>query len=209
MSTRESYDAVAESYQTTVASELLDKIFDRAVLGAFHELLLSESPGGVADVGCGPGHLTAYLADLGLEVSGIDFSPRMIAVARATYPDLPFDVQSMTTLELEDSVLAGIVARYSLIHFTDGELSVALTELRRVLRPGGYLLVDFQVGDEQLDLTEAYGHPVSITSYRRTVATIVRAIELTGFAVVGQLTCAPDSRERVPQCHLITRAATP
>ena len=52
--------------------------------------------GPVADVGCGPGHVTAHLRDSGLDAFGIDLSPVMIDVARREHPGLRFEVGSMT-----------------------------------------------------------------------------------------------------------------
>src|SRR5262245_7832575 len=56
----------------------------------------------VADLGCGPGLLTAYPAGLGLPAFGIDLSPAMVALARRAYPRLRFTVGSMTALDLDD-----------------------------------------------------------------------------------------------------------
>jgi ubiquinone/menaquinone biosynthesis C-methylase UbiE len=209
VNTRDSYTVVAESYRDLVASELPAKIFDRAMLGAFCELVAA-APGPIADIGCGPGHVTAYLSSAGLNVVGIDESPGMIAVARAAYPELRFDLQTMLSLTVSDSSLAGLVARYSTIHLTDAEIQLAFAEFRRVLMPGGYALLDFQVGDERLERTEAYGHPVAITSFRRPVAQVIAALEVAGFEVVAQLTREPDALEKVAQCHLIaSRAVAP
>jgi ubiquinone/menaquinone biosynthesis C-methylase UbiE len=205
MGTRDSYDAVAGSYEQLVAHELPAKIFDRAMLAAFAELVLAGRPGPVADIGCGPGHVTAHLAFLGLEAFGIDLSPGMIEVARAAHPTLRFETGTMTALTLPDASLAGVVARYSTIHLADSEIPIAFAQFHRVLAPGGHVLLDFQVGDERIDRTEAYGQPVSITAFRRPVATVVAALEQVGFEVIAGLTRVPDSREKVEQCHLIAR----
>src|SRR5215210_93643 len=60
----------------------------RAVLGAFAESVRGLGP--VLDVGCGPGTVPAHLAELGLDASGVDLSPRMVEHARRQYPDLRF-----------------------------------------------------------------------------------------------------------------------
>lgn len=68
------------------------------MVASFAEVVRKADPGPVADLGCGPGKVTAYLADLGVSVLGIDLSPKMIGLARQAHPDLSFKVGSMTAL---------------------------------------------------------------------------------------------------------------
>lgn len=63
--------------------------------------------GPIADLGCGPGRLTAHLNRLGVERFGIDLSPTMIQVARREHPGLRFEIGSMTDLRLPDAALGG------------------------------------------------------------------------------------------------------
>lgn len=86
--TRGSYDTVADDYGVWIKGELAAKPLDRAMLGLFAELVRTAGGGPVADIGCGPGRVTAHLTDLGLSVFGIDLSPNMIALARRTHPGL-------------------------------------------------------------------------------------------------------------------------
>jgi trans-aconitate methyltransferase len=53
----------------------------------------------VADLGCGPGRITAHLRDLGLDAFGLDLSPAMIGLARSEHPSLRFEVGPMDALE--------------------------------------------------------------------------------------------------------------
>jgi SAM-dependent methyltransferase len=79
------YDARAEAYVQLVGTALtpaFDAPIDRAVLAAFVEYLTEGTAGPVADVGCGPGRVAAFLAANGLEVLGFDVSEAMLAVAR-------------------------------------------------------------------------------------------------------------------------------
>src|SRR5690242_11923958 len=135
--TRASYDAVARAYAEALGDELRGKPLDRALLTAFAEQV---PDGQVLDVGCGPGHITAFLAGLGLTVAGVDLSEGMITQARTRHPSL---VQaSMTALPAGDASLAGLVAFYSLIHMiADADVRAALAEFRRVLADAGLLLV--------------------------------------------------------------------
>jgi trans-aconitate methyltransferase len=57
---------------------------------------LGGTPSQSADLGCGPGRITAHLAGLGVSAFGVDLSPKMIGLARHAYPDLRFTEGSMT-----------------------------------------------------------------------------------------------------------------
>ncbi len=156
--TRAAYDTVARDYARLLAGAL-DRIpWDRAVLATFAELVARDELGPVADVGCGPGRITGHLHHLGLDVSGIDLSPGMLAVARQALPGLRFAVGSMTALDLPDASLGGLVAWYSLIHIPPVDVPAVLAELSRVLVPGGQLLLAFQVGDECRHLEQRLLH---------------------------------------------------
>src|SRR5437773_6198242 len=74
---RASYDRVAAEYAERIAGELAGKPFDRALLDRFADQVRPLGP--VCDVGCGPGHVTAYLHERGLDVFGVDLSPEMVA----------------------------------------------------------------------------------------------------------------------------------
>jgi SAM-dependent methyltransferase len=109
-------------------------------LALFAELVRAAGGAPVADVGCGPGHVTAHLHDLGLDAFGIDQSPVMIDVAWRDHPGLRFEVGSMTDLPL---AIAGLIAFWSLVHVPGHALPGVLGQFRRVLRPGGVLLLGF------------------------------------------------------------------
>lgn len=109
-STRAACETVAVDYAALLRTQLAAKPLDRALLGTFAELVLADGNGPVADLGCGPGRVTAYMRSLGLNAFGVDLSPAMVAVARESHPDLRFDEGSMLALEIADGVLGGIVA---------------------------------------------------------------------------------------------------
>ena len=164
--TRTSYDAVAAAYADQLSDELRRKPLDRALLTAFAEQVQAGSPGRarVWDVGCGPGHVTAFLAGLGLDAAGIDLSDGMVAQARARHPGLEFRCGSMTALPSGDGEWDGLVSFYALIHMIDdADLRAALAEFRRVLVGGGLLLIAVHAGEETRHLTEWFGAEVDVS----------------------------------------------
>jgi SAM-dependent methyltransferase len=156
-------------------------------------------------VGCGPGEVTAHLHSLGLGVFGIDLSPGMLAVARRAYPGLRFDEGSMTALDMPDGALSGVVAWYSVIHIPPERLAAVFAEFHRVLAPGGYLLLGFQVGNEPLHLAEAFGHRVDLHFRRLSPDRVAEQLAGAGFAMLARQVCEPQRWEKVPQAHLLAR----
>jgi SAM-dependent methyltransferase len=191
--TRTSYDAVADSYADHMREALDGTPYVRAALALFAESIRAGDGGPVADVGCGPGHVTAHLHDSGLDAFGIDLSPVMIDVARREHPELRFEVGSMTDLPLGDASVAGLVAFWSLVHVPDHALPGVFGHFRRVLRPGGPLLLGFHVGDTSKLKTEGYGgHPMKVYVYRRQPAHVAAGLRDAGFTVEAHILLDPD-----------------
>lgn len=199
--TRASYDVMADAYAAEFHDELAAKPWERAILGAFAELV--GAGGLVADVGCGPGRGTAYLAGLGLTVVGVDLSPGMVDVARRVHPELRFEVGSMTALDFADGSLAGVLAMYSIIHVPDRQLPEVFAEFHRVLGLGGQLAVVFQVGDGPLHRTEAFGRPVSLDYHWRRPEDVAELLRRAGLPVQATLVREPDGMEKVPRACLL------
>ncbi|MEU2562493.1 class I SAM-dependent methyltransferase [Streptomyces longispororuber] len=163
--TRESYDAVALTYAQLFSDSLRDRPLERALLSAFAELVRADGDGEVADLGCGPGYVTAHLHGLGLTAFGVDGSPAMVELAREAHPGLRFEVGSMAALDIGDGVLGGVLSRWSVIHTPPGELPAVLAEIARVLAPGGHLLISFPATEGPGHEPQAYDHAVT-TAYR-------------------------------------------
>ncbi len=181
MSVIDSYNAVAADYVNHVAGELAHKPFDRALLSQFVALTKG---GQICDVGCGPGHITRFLRDAGANVFGCDVSPAMIEQAQLFNPDIEFWLGDMRSLHLDDASLDGIVAFYSIVHTPHDELVEVLRQLKRVLKPQGYLLASFHLQDQQWQdnhLTEWWGRPVNVTFYFYTREELEQGFIEAGF----------------------------
>lgn len=211
-SVRNAYDTVAADYSELLRTALAEKPFDRAMLVAFAELIKTEliktgSSGQVADLGCGPGHVTAFLHGLGLNVFGMDLSPEMVATAKKNYPELGFEVGSIRALPLDSGTLGGVTAWYSIIHTPPEQLPATFEEFSRVLVEGGYVALAFQVGSERVHIEQGYGHSVSLDAYRMDPNEITDLLGSAGLVVKARLVREPDASEKVPQAYLIAQKA--
>jgi ubiquinone/menaquinone biosynthesis C-methylase UbiE len=202
--TRASYDAVAGAYAEAMSGELRGKPLDRALLTAFAEQVREVGRGlrdaaRVWDVGCGPGHVTAFLAGLGLHAAGVDLSDAMVAQARKRHPDIEFSTGSMTALPAADGSWDGLVSFYSLIHMTDdADLHTALAEYRRVLAGGGLLLLAVHAGQEVRHLTDWFGAEVDVSFRFFEPARLGTELEHAGFAVESLTRRQPYPGTEVP-----------
>lgn len=201
--TRAAYDTVAEHYAALLPDLAVEASSDVAMIKGFTARCLGGGAGLVADVGCGAGRVTAHLAGAGLDVLGLDLSAAMVDVARRTHPRLRFEVAAMQALPLDDASLAGALCWYGLIHTPPDGLGEVAVELARVVRTGGHVLAAFQVGDgDHVDRSEAYGHPVTLTSFRHDPDHVRDVLAAAGFDVAAPSTRGAQGHERSPQAFV-------
>ena len=203
--TRAGYDAMAPHYAEQFGATLTGRPWDRAMVAGFAEAV----DGPVADVGCGPGGTTAYLTELGVDVLGVDLSPRTVELARRRHPGLRFAVGSMTALPLGCGVLGGVAALYSIIHVPPPYLPGVLAEFSRVLVPGGHLMLAFQVGDEVRHRDEGWGHRICVDWHRLQPDRVAALLDDAGFRTVLRLVrepaAFPGGSESTQQAYLVAR----
>lgn len=100
----------------------------------------------VLDLCCGQGRLTAMLSDAGAEVSGLDCSPVMLALAARAAPNAALREGDAAALPFEDRSFDAVVCNFGMMHLPDQP--GALSEIRRVLRPDGRFVMATWVGPE-------------------------------------------------------------
>ena len=176
---RDAYSSLSEQYIELFGGDCQELDDDTALV----QRHLTGLDGPVLDLGCGPGHWTAYLHSRGADVTGVDMVPEFIAHARATHPGPDFRVGSMTELDTPGSSAAGILSWYSTIHLPPSELDSVLAEFRRLLRSGGVLVVGFFDSDDDV---AAFDHKV-ITAYRWPADVFAAHVARAGFTEVQRV----------------------
>jgi SAM-dependent methyltransferase len=187
------YDKVAWAYAATFLHELDHKPFDRAILTRFAAATRRDSQGGypVCDLGCGPGHIGAFLAADGVHAVGIDLSAGMVAQASLAHPAMTFTQGDMTALALPDDTFTGIVCFYALIHVPRSQVPTVLLEMSRVLVRGGDLLVTVHGGRGTLHAGQMVGQPADLHATLFSLAELCELVQGAGFTIVEAHQRAP------------------
>lgn len=172
---RASYSARAAEYAALLgAIEQMDQV-DRERIGRWAAAI----DGRILDAGCGPGQWTAFLADRGHDIEGIDLVPEFIDHASSRFPHVPFRVASLADTGVAPGAFSGVLAWYSVIHADPHELPSLLAAARRVVRDGGGLLLGFFDGVDG----EPFSHAVT-TAHYWSISGMTALLDDAGFAVV-------------------------
>lgn len=202
------YDAVATSYAEHVAGELVHKPFDTWLLRRVVELAGGDP---VADVGCGPGHVSGFLADAGADVTGSDLSASMVALARERHPGVRFEHGNLLHLGPPPGAegWGAVVAWYSLVHLAGSELETAVRALAGPLRTGGHLALATHVGDEVRHRDEWWDHAVDIDFVLHDADLVRSAVHAAGLVDVEWYLRGPYAGAEVETERLYVLAGKP
>jgi SAM-dependent methyltransferase len=197
---RRCYDTVAREYANRFSGELDHKPQDRELLGRFASEVGRK--GQVYDLGCGPGQTTAFLHSCGVKVRGLDLSADLLDEAKQRHPGIEFEQGDMLALPLADGSLAGVVAFYAIVHLSSADLRRALSEIHRVLRPKGLLLLTFHIGEGSIHRDEFLGHSVSLDFMLFASESVKGELVRTGFMEVEVI-----ERDPYPEVEYPSRRA--
>ena len=180
---RATYGAVASDYADQLATELDDLPFERWLL----DRVAAEAGGRpVVDAGCGPGHVTAYLAAAGADARGLDLTPAMVEQAQSRFPGVRYDVGDLTRLIRPETAdgWGAVLGWYSLIHLAGSEFPAAVAALARPLAPGGVLVLAGHAGREVRRVTSWFGHDVIVDVVLHDPQDVVAALAAAGLEQV-------------------------
>jgi ubiquinone/menaquinone biosynthesis C-methylase UbiE len=139
--TRRAYNKVGEKYDSWYwchKSKVLRKGLKDEVSNVVKSYLKGSKKAKILDVCCGTGYLYEFLKPYG-EYTGVDFSESMVKTSKERYPKGEFCLGDAESLEFKDKTFDVVVCFWSFHHLTDPEK--AISEFRRVLKPGGLLVI--------------------------------------------------------------------
>jgi ubiquinone/menaquinone biosynthesis C-methylase UbiE len=137
----EGWERVAKKYDSVWSSltrQFIPYLLDAAEIKADMSVL---------DVACGPGYVSDAVRKAGAVPTGIDFSAKMIAIAKTTFPDLPFIQGDAQNLPIEDASFDRVLINFGLLHLSHPEKGCA--EACRVLKSGGRFGFTVWAGPEE------------------------------------------------------------
>ncbi|MCB9232820.1 MAG: class I SAM-dependent methyltransferase [Bacteroidia bacterium] len=141
------YDQNAATYARVFGDELSHKPQDQAWLAEFAASL---EPGPVWEIGCGSGHIGAFLHDLGVEITVTDFGLEMVRTAAKSFPEMKFQREDFFALSAQNNSLSGILGFYALVNYPTQALNPVFKEIHRVLKPRGKVLLSVHLGEGSL-----------------------------------------------------------
>jgi len=189
--TQTSYDRVAVEYGERFKDEMDDKPFDRDCLNR----LVREvgELGHICDMGCGPGQIARYLHGQGVKTLGVDLSAIMVAEAQRLNPEVHFHQGDMLSLPDANNSWGGIAAFYCIIHIPREQIVDALREMKRVLIPGGILLLAFHIGTEIKHLDNWWDKPVNLDFAFYLPSEMESWLKEAGFELLETLVREPNT----------------
>lgn len=198
--TQSSYDQVAAEYAEKFKDEMDHKPFDRDCLDRLAREVGHLGP--ICDLGCGPGQIARYLHRQGVNTLGVDLSARMVEEAQRLNPEVHFHQGDMLSLPDADNSWGGIAAFYCILHIPGEKVVEALREMKRVLKPGGLLLITFHIGNEIKHLEEWWEKPVNLDFAFFQPEEMEKWLKDAGFELVETLVREPN-----PDVEVATRRA--
>jgi SAM-dependent methyltransferase len=200
---RRVYDDMAADYVVRFGSDLAGDNPDTEFLDTAAD---SFPAGPVVDLGCGPAQVSRYLIGRGRRLIGIDFSPAMLATAAGLVPQAGLVAADLLALPLRDASCAAVVASYCLHHLPKAWLPGALAGIRRVLRPGGVLVIVTHGGSSE-ELLDRPGGQIVLSRY--SPGELTGALGAAGFAPVLVRTRPPRPEEFPAEKVRISARVTP
>jgi ubiquinone/menaquinone biosynthesis C-methylase UbiE len=120
----------------------------------------------ILDIGCAFGRDAKFFTDNGFDTTGIDLSENMVKKAKDFSPSSKFYVMDMQNLDFDNQSFDGIWCSAALLHLNKNDATLALKEIKRVLKKDGFLYLNLKEGiGEKVIVDERYQNSEKFYSY--------------------------------------------
>lgn len=183
MDLRETYDHIAEDWHADHRDD------DWWIDGAQHVVSLLQAGDCILDVGCGGGTKSQYFITKGLRVVGIDFSEKMIAIAKRDTPEGEFHVLDLYEAGLLGQTFDCVFMEAVLLHVPRANVDALVDSFVKMVNDSGYVYIavkDKKLGkpDEEIKVEHDYGYPYERFFSYFTVDEIKASMEQAGLEIV-------------------------
>jgi|GEM_PF-5922907 len=172
------YNMVAEKYDSSLSDD------ETNCLSRFFSIVEGDN---LIDLGCGQGKIAEYCHEQkGFNITGYDISEKMLIIAdkKNKYKEnIHFVLSDMQTAE-STIVFDAAIASFSLIHLTNDQVKNTLFNLRKMLKPGGYLYISVLAGTLCDYISEPLDSRIKIFVHQYTESTITALLESVNYKVV-------------------------
>jgi SAM-dependent methyltransferase len=118
-------------------------------------------------------------------------SEKILEEARTIHPEIRFRKGNILELEFETDSIAGVVAFYAIVHFTEEQVGIAFREVFRALEPGGIFLFTYHIGEETIHLDEFLGKKIDIDFMFFNTDSISSCLRESGFEKIETIEREP------------------
>ena len=132
---RDYYDAIAPEYDDDRFSNSYGAFIDKQERKFLSNY--STTPSNCLSLGCGTGRFMEFAS------VGLDFSPKMVEIARKKYPKKEFYCSDADTTPFENNTFDQIICFHVLMHLEPGRIDEIFREVNRILKPGGTFIYDY------------------------------------------------------------------
>ncbi len=154
----------------------------------------------VLDIGCGGGVKSKFFKEKGFVVTGIDFSEKMIEIARREYPEIQFSVLDMRDVEKLEGMYDGIFIQAALLHIPHQEAADVVRKISTKLRTGGYLYIAVKERypgrvAEEIKVEDDYGYSYERFFSYYSVGDLEGYFKDSGFEIVYEETTGEEKKK--------------
>ena len=138
--------------------------------------------------------------------TGIDLSPEMVVKATELFPDVHFSVDNFMNLNHDECSVAGVLAFYCIVHLQPEQLLPAFTEMHRVLKPDGVLLLSFHVGTETIHVDSFLNTSAELDFRLFSMDEILTNLQTAGFTDIKIHEREPyESEHPTKRCYIFAQ----